>query len=52
LTDAIRKSYALDAQIARDVKRLVNLRQLAESGAPEASTADSLAPPASLLPLP
>ncbi len=52
LTQAIRKSYELDAEIARNTTRLVNLRQLAESGAPEAKTADSLAPPASLLPLP
>jgi tetratricopeptide (TPR) repeat protein len=52
LTKAIRQSYELNAEIARDTTRLITLRQLAESGAPEASAAESLAPPASLLPLP
>jgi tetratricopeptide (TPR) repeat protein len=52
LTRAIRQSYELNAEIARDTTRLINLRQLAESGAPESKEAESLAPPASLLPLP
>jgi tetratricopeptide (TPR) repeat protein len=52
LTKAIRQSYELSAEITRNTTRLVNLRQLAESGAPESSAADSLAPPASVLPLP
>jgi tetratricopeptide (TPR) repeat protein len=52
LTKAIRQSYELNAEIARDTTRLVTLRQLAESGAPESKSADTLAPPASLLPLP
>lgn len=52
LTKAIRESYELNAEIARDTTRLVNLRQLAESGAPESNSSESLAPPASLLPLP
>ena len=52
LTRAIRQSYELNTEIARDTTRLITLRQLAESGAPESSAAESLAPPASLLPLP
>lgn len=52
LTKAIRQSSELRAEIERDTTRLVNLRQLAESGAPESSAEESLAPPASLLPLP
>lgn len=52
LTRAIQQSYQLNAEIARDTTRLITLRQLAESGAPESKAADSLAPPASLLPLP
>jgi hypothetical protein len=52
LTKAIRQSYELNAELARDTTRLITLRQLAESGAPESSAAESLAPPASLLPLP
>jgi hypothetical protein len=52
LTKAIRESYELNAEIARTTTRLVNLRQLAESGAPESNPVESLAPPASLLPLP
>jgi tetratricopeptide (TPR) repeat protein len=52
LTKAIGQSYELNAEIARDTTRLITLRQLAESGAPESKNADKLAPPASLLPLP
>jgi tetratricopeptide (TPR) repeat protein len=52
LTKAIRQSYELNTELARDTTRLITLRQLAESGAPESSAAESLAPPASLLPLP
>lgn len=52
LTRAIQQSYELTAEISRNTTRLTTLRQLAESGAPESKTADSLAPPASLLPLP
>lgn len=52
LTKAIRQSEELHAEIGRDTMRLMSLRQLAESGAPESKTAQSLAPPASLLPLP
>ncbi len=52
LTRAIRQSYALNAEISRNTTRLLTLRQLAESGAPESSSVENLAPPASLLPLP
>jgi tetratricopeptide (TPR) repeat protein len=52
LTKAIRQSYELNTELARDTTRLITLRQLAESGAPESSAAERLAPPASLLPLP
>jgi len=52
LTKAIRQSYELNTELTRDTTRLITLRQLAESGAPESSAAESLAPPASLLPLP
>jgi tetratricopeptide (TPR) repeat protein len=53
LTKAIDLSYALNSDIARYTNRLVQYRQLVESGAPESSTRrENLSPPASLLPLP
>ncbi len=52
LTTAIKRSYELNGELARDTARLITLRQLAESGAPESKGSESLAPPASLLPLP
>ncbi len=52
LSRAIRQSYELGAELSRNTTRLINLRQLAESGAPESAAKESLAPPASLLPLP
>ncbi len=51
LSAAIRQSYALNEEVARLTNRLQQYRQLVESGVPEHS-ADNLAPPASLLPLP
>jgi len=51
LSTAIRQSYALNEEVARLTNRLQRYRQLVESGVPEHS-ADTLAPPASLLPLP
>ena len=51
LTQAIRLSYALDEEVARLTNRLVQYRQLVESGVPDKS-GETLAPPASLLPLP
>jgi tetratricopeptide (TPR) repeat protein len=53
LSDAIRDSYALNEQVVKNTNRLVSLRQLAESGLPDrAKGTETLAPPASLLPLP
>jgi hypothetical protein len=51
LGDAIRQSYALNEEVTRLTNRLVQYRQLVESGIPEHG-AENLAPPASLLPLP
>jgi len=51
LSAAIRQSYALNDEVTRLTNRLVQYRQLVESGIPENGT-DTLAPPASLLPLP
>ncbi|BDE06319.1 hypothetical protein WPS_15950 [Vulcanimicrobium alpinum] len=51
LSAAIRQSYALNDEVARLTGRLVQYRQLVESGIPEHGT-ENLAPPASLLPLP
>jgi tetratricopeptide (TPR) repeat protein len=52
LTKAIDLSYELNSDVARYTNRLVQFRQLVESGVPESSTHENLAPPASLLPLP
>jgi tetratricopeptide (TPR) repeat protein len=51
LGDAIRQSYALNEDVTRLTTRLNQYRQLVESGVPEHGN-ESLAPPASLLPLP
>jgi tetratricopeptide (TPR) repeat protein len=51
LTTAIRRSYALGAEVTRLTNRLQQYRQLVESGVPE-HAGENLAPPASLLPLP
>jgi len=51
LAAAIRQSYLLNEEVARLTNRLQVYRQLVESGVPENAT-ESLAPPASLLPLP
>jgi tetratricopeptide (TPR) repeat protein len=51
LSAAIRQSYALNDDVTRLTNRLVQYRQLVESGIPEHGT-ENLAPPASLLPLP
>jgi hypothetical protein len=51
LTQAIQQSYELNAQVTRLTDRLIQYRQLVDSGVPEnADTA--ITPPASLLPLP
>jgi tetratricopeptide (TPR) repeat protein len=49
---AIRQSSVLNAEVAHLTNRLVNYRQLVESGSPERSGQTPLAPAASLLPLP
>jgi tetratricopeptide (TPR) repeat protein len=51
LAAAIRQSYALNEEVTRLTTRLQQYRQLVESGVPE-HAGESLAPPASLLPLP
>lgn len=52
LSLAIRDSYQLNADVTRITGRLTQYRQLVDSGIPESAEATSLAPPASLLPLP
>jgi hypothetical protein len=52
LSEAIRESYELDAQIVRLTDRLIQYRQLVDSGVPEDSDTNAVEPPASLLPLP
>jgi hypothetical protein len=51
LSAAIRQSYALNEEVTRLTTRLAQYRQLVESGVPEHGTG-TVAPPASLLPLP
>ena len=53
LTKAIKQSYELQLDVAKDTNRLIVYRQLVESGIPEtAHAADGLGTGASLLPLP
>lgn len=52
LVAAIKASYALHDEVGKLTNRLVTYRQLVESGSPERSAAQPLAPAASLLPLP
>lgn len=52
LTTAIRESYDLSEQIAGITSRLVQYRQLVDSGSPENTESPAITPPASLLPLP
>ena len=52
LNRAIRDSYELEQEVARNRRRLVAYRQLVESGVPANEASGSLAPPASILPLP
>lgn len=51
LTQAIQLSYELNSQVTRLTDRLIQYRQLVDSGVPE-NAETSIAPPASLLPLP
>jgi hypothetical protein len=50
LTEAIRQSYELQLEVARDTSRLIAYRQLVQTGAPASATGPSAA--GSLLPLP
>ena len=52
LAAAIKDSYVLGDDVARLTSRLVQYRQLVESGVPEHAGDQSVAAPASLLPLP
>jgi hypothetical protein len=52
LTLAIRQSYELSSQITRLTDRLLQYRQLVDSGVPENVDSTAITPPASLLPLP
>lgn len=51
LSQAIRESYELNSQVTRLTDRLIQYRQLVDSGIPESADA-AVAPAASLLPLP
>jgi tetratricopeptide (TPR) repeat protein len=51
LSQAIRQSYELDSQVTRLTDRLLQYRQLVDSGVPE-SAVTAISPAASLLPLP
>jgi tetratricopeptide (TPR) repeat protein len=51
LSQAIRESYELNSQVTRLTDRLIQYRQLVDSGIPENADA-AIAPAASLLPLP
>jgi tetratricopeptide (TPR) repeat protein len=52
LTRAIRLSYELQLDLAKDTNRLIAYRQLVESGAPASAAAQGAAAAESLLPLP
>jgi tetratricopeptide (TPR) repeat protein len=51
LTQAIQQSYELNSQVTRLTDRLIQYRQLVDSGVPENGDT-AITPPASLLPLP
>lgn len=52
LTLAIRQSYELSSQVTRLTDRLLQYRQLVDSGIPENVDSTAITPPSSLLPLP
>lgn len=52
LTKAIRDSYEMQLDVAKNTNRLIAYRQLVESGVPASESAQSTAPTGSLLPLP
>jgi hypothetical protein len=52
LTSAIKRSYELELEVAKDTNRLIVYRQLVSSGAPEVPSESTTFGAASLLPLP
>lgn len=52
LTRAIRTSYELETDVAKNTNRLIAYRQLVESGVPATEKGETVAPAGSLLPLP
>ena len=52
LTAAIKKSYDLELDVARNTNRLITYRQVVSSGVPETAAQSTSATAASLLPLP
>jgi len=52
LTSAIKKSYDLELDVARNTNRLINYRQVVSSGVPETAAPSTSTSAASLLPLP
>jgi tetratricopeptide (TPR) repeat protein len=52
LTDAIKQSYSLQLDVAKNTNRLISYRQVVESGVPVSAPQASSASAASLLPLP
>jgi len=52
LTTAIKKSYDLELDVARNTNRLITYRQVVSSGVPETATQATSTNAASLLPLP
>jgi tetratricopeptide (TPR) repeat protein len=52
LTDAIKRSYELELDLAKNTNRLITYRQVVTSGVPQAPTAGAGGATTSLLPLP
>lgn len=52
LTSAIKRSYSLELDVARNTNRLINYRELVSAGIPESARTTTSAGAASLLPLP
>ena len=52
LTTAIKRSYGLEIEIAKNTNRLITYRQVVDSGVPESTRESSASNAASLLPLP
>lgn len=52
LTTAIKRSYGLEIEVAKNTNRLITYRQVVDSGVPEATREGTTSNAASLLPLP